>query len=325
MKREEGKAPQKASAEKTENLKSVAIEILKTMVLLERPYGPDYLIRILRGIESAYYKVPDPREFETFGALNKYSQDFLRLSLQHLVLNRLIAPRKPEFAVLEITDLGRDWLGKPRAIMVPRDGLRSTVHEVYLRRMLHAFRTTRAESDGIPTYKIFTSYTLDRLVIEKPDCLEALSVVPGMNPFRAELYGNGILSIILEHRDSFAEHRRAQLLAKVDHPKYVYVKRQLAQNRSVAEIAKLMGLTVTTIYRYMTDLADADQLNLKNWIESQVDAKTLHKGSDFFQRVKNPTLKAAFETLGLDYDTLKLCRMYVSRYSQQQDQLALPV
>ena len=323
MKREDGNGRRNASSGSEENLKPMGVAFLKTMLLLEKPFGPDYLIRILRGEESAFWKAPDPREFETYGVLRRKSWDYLRLVLQHLVVEQLVAPRMPDFNVMEITEAGQEWLDRPRDIPVLKTSLRSSVQEIYLRRLLQDYRKNRAEEEGIKSYNVFTAYTLDRLVIEKPDCLQALADVPGMSHFRAEVYGAGILSILDEYRDSFAIHQKAKLKERVTQKKYQYVKRQLLQDRSVTEIAKLMGLTPATIYRYMGDLADAEEFNFEDWVESNVDSKKLHKGMDFFRRVKNPTLKSAFESLGIDYNTLHLCKMYVSRYSQHRTEIPI--
>ncbi|MEM0995783.1 MAG: HRDC domain-containing protein [Bacteroidota bacterium] len=315
MKSEEGNGPESRSRE--ENLKSVGMACLKTMVLLERGYGIPYLLRILRGGENAYWKNPDPREFETFGEFSEKSPDYLRHSLHHLVGFDLIAPRLPDYNVLEITDKGLAWLENPTDLMVMGQSLRFSAKERLVRNRLSEFRRVRSEEEFIEPYKLFTDYTLDRIMIEKPEDIAQLAEVPGMSLHRAEIYGPSIMSVIKEGIAEWKGIQKARLQTRVRGPVYREARRRIRNGESFAQITREMGRSPRAVLRYIVDLASLDMVPLKHWIEKQIEGSTLHRAVEYFTNSEAPTLKEAFKTLGIDYDTLSLCRIYAEHVMEK--------
>ena len=65
------------------------------------------------------------------------------------------------------------------------------------------------------------------------------------------------------------------------------------------------------------------EIDLRPWIEKNVDSKALYKGAEYFKKVSNPKVKEAFQVLGLDYETLNLCKMYVANVVSRQVEIPL--
>ena len=61
---------------------------------------------------------------------------------------------------------------------------------------------------------------------------------------------------------------------------------------------------------YLCDLHEIGHVDMVLWIEKNISSKSLFKGVEYFNRVQAPTLKEAYSTLGLDYNTLRFAWLY---------------
>jgi hypothetical protein len=294
-----------------ENVTPAILAYLQTMVLLGKPFGQGYLTRILGGdTEYGFWKSPDPRQFETFGALAVRDWDYRILVLHLMVSHELLEIKDPACNVYEMTAAGSEFLISPYDIYEPKRNLFYIRYEKFLRRQLSNFRKARAESEGIAIYDVMPEFTIDRLTLEKPKNVEDLSEVMGMAYFRVQAIGSGILSVILEAEDDFKASEKLRIIDLVKKPTYQNAKSALNRNSSVAGVAREMGCDLQKAFYYAECLAIAEQVNLKQWIEKQVDASTLFRGAEYFLKTASPNLSEGFRTLGIDYDTLKMCRLY---------------
>lgn len=293
------------------NVTPAILTYLQTMVMLERPYGQGYLRRIAQGdTEYNFWKTPDPRQFDTFGALATKDWDYLILVLHLMASHELVEMKDPAFNVFDITSAGSEFLDNPYDIYEPKKNLRYSRYEKFLRGQLVKFRRARADAEGIPIWDVLPEFTIDRLALEKPQTVEELSEVVGMAYFRVQSVGAGILSVILESRDDFEVYEKARITELVKKPTYQNAKSALKRNANIAGVAREMGCNTQKAFHYAESLAQAEEVNLKHWIEKQVDASTLFRGAEYFLKTHSPYLREGFRTLGIDYDTLKLCRLY---------------
>ena len=90
---------------------------------------------------------------------------------------------------------------------------------------------------------------------------------------------------------------------------------------TVEQIASQHELKTGTIQHYLLTLHQAGEIDLIPWIKDQLSTEELEKGSRYFQQHENPKLSQAFADLGLDYDTLRLCRLYVAKHDTVQEEL----
>lgn len=311
MKSAAGKEQPTERRSNIENVTPAFLTYLKTMVMLGRPYGQGYLSRIVSGNEEySYWKTPDPRDFETFGELATKDWDYLVLCLHLMASHELVEVHEPSCTTFVMTQKGEDFLANPYDIYEPKRSLRYSRYERFLRNRLVSFRKKRSEDTGVSLWEVLPEYTIDRLTLEKPETLETLGEVAGMAYFRVQDIGAGILSVILESEDDFevAEKERITKLAR--NPNYQNAKSAFKRNANIPGVARDLGCDTDRAAYYVECLAIAGQINAKHWIEKQVDASTLYRGAEYFLKVRRPSLGEAFRTLGIDYDTLKLCRIY---------------
>ncbi|MEL6842126.1 MAG: helix-turn-helix domain-containing protein, partial [Bacteroidota bacterium] len=85
------------------------------------------------------------------------------------------------------------------------------------------------------------------------------------------------------------------------------------------EIAQRRGIKQSSVVRSLEYLQNAGQIDTCSWVEEQLPPQSLRKGKAYFQDRPQSSLRAAYESLGLDYDSLRMCRMYVSSLKTRID------
>ena len=91
------------------------------------------------------------------------------------------------------------------------------------------------------------------------------------------------------------------------------VLRMFMENVSIPEITNILGLTMTRTIDILIDLSAADKVDLIPWIERNINSKSLYKGVEYFTKVSRPSFEEAHMTIGLDYSTLKFCKVYAEQ------------
>ena len=295
-------------------------EILKTTLLLEEAFAANYLINILRG-KQEFLREEVHANFETFGSLKGRSGDYLRNVIHVLVQRDYLSIREGISGKLTITEKGCAFLDHPEEIEVKKRDLRMSTYDYMLLSELRKLRKELVKQESKPAFRIFTDYTLDRIIDEKPLDLVSLKLVPGFGDFKANRFGPAILRVVQQVMDRKQEDDAIRLLKKVRRPSYQNVKALFESGMGEEEIARKRMVKPQTIRTTLLDLDRAGEIDLRPWIEDTVAPEVLEKGREYFQQAEQTRLKDAYEALGLDYDTLRLCRLYVSKVSLRQEEL----
>jgi DNA helicase-2/ATP-dependent DNA helicase PcrA len=61
---------------------------------------------------------------------------------------------------------------------------------------LRAWRKTRAQSDGVPAFVVFSNRALEAIASRRPDSLAELAEVRGVGPQKLERYGEEVLAVL---------------------------------------------------------------------------------------------------------------------------------
>lgn len=291
------------------NARFAATAIFKTIALLERKYSTDYLDRILRGEDRFGFRDESHKQLETYAMLKNFWRSRLVTLFDVLVEDGYLYVKDEAYGNLDLTDLAKAFLDAPHDLFVSSNRLRTAPKDSILFRELRMLRKQLAEEAGIMPYNVFTNYALKGLVRNKPQDIPSLKEVPGLSHAQADRYGQGLLAKI---KDVNENAWKLITLQKAHYPSYQDLKELFLEGKNLEELAEAKGWAEETIVRAIETLHLAGEVDATAWIESQVEAKALNKGIKYFQQVEDNRLKAAYETLELDYRTLRLCRMYVS-------------
>ena len=305
------------------NLTKDALIILETVEKLAGKFGMNYLISILRGQDKFGLKDQEHAGLATFGEMSELSYEEVRNRLNYLENQDFIKIKDARYGTLINATKGVSFIEKPQELWVKKRELRTSEEEKIIRQELRQIRKELAAETGKPPFRIFTDYTLGLLAREKPVNAAELILIPGFGNYKSNRYGPAIFKALERANSQWEENRILQAYQRAKTPSHQSVKALFEAGNSVEEIASERAVKTTTVTRTLLTLHQAGELDLTTWIEQRVSPKDFQKGTAYFQSSPQSKLKNAYEKLGLDYDTLRLCRLYVSKLSSSQEELKL--
>jgi len=297
-----------------ENVREAAISIMKTVTLTGSRYGVRYILMLVRGDDQVAYRRAEHGSLETLGALHTWSKPQVKELICHLIVKGLLYQSVGEFPVVRITQIGIQYLEMLQAGKVEEIRIRFFRNaEKALYQRLQSLRAQMAEQFQVMPSEILSDVSLYHLSQTKPMEANELLGVYGIGPWKLKRYGVQLQEVI----QSFLEEEKlravTRMLKSVTRPTFQETKVLFEQGMEPTEIADFKGIKLRTVMNYLESLHLSGQIDLRNWIEKYVDRKTLHTAVQFFRDAHDNRIQVAHEVLGYDYDTLRLCRLYLSR------------
>jgi hypothetical protein len=297
------------------NIGVETVHILKTLMLLDRPCGARTITRILKGEDREDFLQAKHRSVETFGELAHLNS----LGIENLVYCLLnlgyIQVADQAYGTLEITDLGRDFVEQGGELVVMEENIRLRWYQFELSRRLEVVRRKLANDLGQAPYEVFNNVAMRQIVERMPGTEALLLTVTGMRNLPAESRAE-ILKEIKEMLSRKALDEKTGIFRRAFRPAAREVRKMLESGNTLSEIAAARNVKPQTVCAYVESIHRTGLLNLRPWIEANVDGATLHKGTEYFRQARVPRLREAHEILGIDYDTLSLCRLYVDKVEE---------
>lgn len=305
---------------KNVNERDHVLAVLQTVSALKHNYGARYLGKVLLGQKELGLK-EEHQQLLTFGAMEEVHFDRVYKLIYYLIDQSYLKIVNTNFGTIDITEKGKDFLHEPHDIWLrPRD-LRTNAYDIQLIIELRRIRQQLSKQEAKPPFRIFSDYTLQQIVRHKPTDVMSLKKLPGIGDYKGDRYGHLITQAVITLLEKKKADNKAKRFKRAYNYSHQEVKNLFEAGMNIDEIADKKQIKSTTVRAYLFDLHETGQINLLPWIEKEVDAQTLEKGKSYFERVQNARLKEAYEMLGLDYDTLRLCRLYVANMSSQHAEL----
>ena len=258
--------------------------------------------------------------WKRFGVMSKVYQERLTNMINYLLKQGFLRISNAAFGNLAITPKGEAFLDAPTELMVAEADLVTPELDRMLQAELRQIRRELSDQAEIMPYEIFTNFTLHQIVEQKPTNVTMLKAIPGIGDQRINRYGHAVIQAVKRVQEDGSKMLRD---LKAKSPSRQEVKALFLSGKSVEEIASARKVKPVTVMIYLEELHLSGELNLNEWIENRLDPKVLHKGVEYFKQVESHELKSAYEVLGLDYDTLRMCRLYVADVKTAHAELAL--
>jgi len=157
---------------------------------------------------------------------------------------------------------------------------------------LREHRTELAEDQGVPAYVIFHDATLAEMTERQPQTLAQLNKISGVGASKLEAYGKIFLDIILSHSQIEQVNDKSCTLQKTIN--------LLAQKFSPQEIADKRELTLSTIYKQLSQGIEIGELNLEDVLPLEEDEIRIIQSA--FEHCEDEKLKSVYEALNGEYD-----------------------
>lgn len=293
------------------NIQAEAIAILKTVVLLEQKFTAKYVTYILKGWDK-FLRTEMHKHLETFGAFQNVSEERLLQMIDFLEEENYLYAKDSEKGILGISEKGLRTIAKETEVWIETDSLKMNELARIITIKLKEVRKDFAKKEGRPIYEIFTDYMLKNVVKNLPQSAEELKEIIGFNSFRLFRYGKSILETISFVQENLAEAQAQEKQARMMQTGYLAVKKAFEAGATFNEISQKCNLKPYMAARFLSELHETGHIDLKRWIEGNVNVLDLHKGVRFFHQHQNVSLKDAYWTLGLEYPTLMFCKVYIS-------------
>ena len=294
------------------DIREESVQILKTILLLDKSYSAGYLARVLQASEQFPLRNANHKELETYGVLSEHTYGNIADIIDYLIQESLLEVAHPTMGTLKVTAKGEEFLGDPQPLEVNRQNLRKSWYQYELMMKLKELRVQYAAKEELAPYLVFTNFTLRQLITILPETMAEMDEIPGMAD-QEESLKLQILASISEILEKKSQDDVSGIYSRAHSPSHRKVKEMYESGFDPAEIARRRKLQLGTVRNYLITLHQAGEIDLKPWIEETVDNKALHKAGEYFKQANSPKLKEAHEVLGLDYDTLELCRLYVGQ------------
>ncbi|MDX2250473.1 MAG: RQC domain-containing protein [Bacteroidia bacterium] len=297
--------------------------ILQAIRSLNGNYGASFIVRMLRGQQSLNLRKDENADLPQFGVLAEYNAETVRGIINYLLKENYLQVVSAQFGSLGLTGKGEEFLNGPADIWVQKRIINLSILDRMLTNELRQIRRDLAQTENLPPFRIFTDYTLEKLVAVKPETMDELKLVPGFGDYKANRYGPAIFQSITRVSEKKNDEDRFQRMKQIHSPGYRQVKDLFQAGAGIEEIALKRAVRPDTIRQILQRLHQAGEINMKTWIEENISSEVLEKGVEYFRKSPDSRLKEAYENLGLDYGTLQMCKLYVADVSVHEDELPM--
>jgi len=303
------------------NLKEDATRILQTILDTGERYAEGYLSRILRGDEAFPFQKPEHQSLPSYGWMAEVYPERIKGFFRFLIQEGYLSRGEGSNGKMCLTEKGHLYLSHPQDLIARPDKFRPSPFERLLQTELREVRRHLSKQEGVPPFRIFTDHVLWNLVQFRPNSVQELGQIPGFGAYKVNRYGAAILQGLSRAYSQHQQLRHNRLIRSARNRAHQLTKTLYEAGLTEQEIAARREIQPATVRTQLMNLHRAGEIDLTSWIEHQLDAGILEKGVSFFEAHEGARMREAYETTGLDYDVLRLCRLYVSQLSQQTAEL----
>ena len=293
------------------DIRHEALTLIKTVVLLEKQYAANYLARIVCADERYEFRSVDHRSLETFGELDGMYPFKVENLIAYLVEANYLEVGDIRTGTLKVSEKGMAFYKIPTEMPVDEKAIGRAWYDIRLERKLKAVRKEFAVQEEKSPYEIFTNYVIKQIVKRKPKSALALRDVPGINRI-SEACEKAVLACIQNITEIMARNEQDGIFTKVFSSRHRQIGKMFREGMTPEEITLKLNVQQKTVNRYLFELHQVCEIDLSSWIETKVEAKDLHRGTDYFKSVEKPYLKEAKRVLELDYPILELCKAHAT-------------
>ena len=267
----------------------IAQKALSAVKRLDESFGLTYTIDLLRG--SAAKTIRDEhKNLKTYGVGADISKDNWFEYFKDLISQGFLAQTPGQYPVLVLTEKSRGVLRGETTVelfkLKEKDekkmaAVRETTHPYFqdLFDELRQIRTAFAKNENVPPYVIFSDATLIEMATFLPANVEEIRKISGVGDLKLQKYGADFLDRINQYCEKNRLDSRIDLKAakreRKSRPKghkdgtdtYSISLNLFREGNSVAEIAKLRTLGISTIENHLARFVASGELMLTDVVQ----------------------------------------------------------
>lgn len=313
------------------DLLQIAIE---GVIALKEKFKPEYVINILRGVETSEIETYNHQDLEVFGSGDDTNEQTWNEVIRQAVIAGYFDKDIENYGILKVTKKGKSFLKKPVSfkiahindddediddeediddVVVKGGGGGSAVDPV-LFSIMKDLRKKMAKKLNVPPYVIFQDPSLEAMATIYPITLDELQNIPGVGAGKAKRYGPEFITIIKKHVDENEIERPEDLRVKtVANKSKMKVAIVQAIDRKVAldDLAESKGIEFHELLDEVEAIVySGTKINIDYFLHEVIDEDHLDNIFQYFKETESDNLKQAIDELG-DYseDEIRLVRI----------------
>lgn len=284
--------------------------ILKVVQALEKPYGENYLVRLLRGDDAFGWKKPGHARIGGFGELGDVSHEKVK-NMLHLCLDQgWLQIADQVMGTFSLSRHGSDFLVRPGDFWISPRELKTASQEKGLFIALQQLRRDISRREGLPPFRIFTDFLIRELVEKRPASIAELRQIPGFDGGLADRYGEEVIMQIRKLSVRMASDARERMHNRAAQPAAQAVKTLFLAGENLDAIARARNVKASTVCRTLELLHLTGHIRLLPWIEQTLSPAHLQAGTKLFSTQPQMRLLEAASLLHLTICHTRLCRLY---------------
>jgi ATP-dependent DNA helicase RecQ len=174
-----------------------AQKVLSCVYRMNRPYGANMIIDVLRGSQNKKLKDLRLDELSTYGIMKDYSKDGLKDFINTLIAHSFIDSVEGEYPVIKLNQKSVDVLkSKEKVIFKEPMKVAKLFVNNNLFENLRILRRELATKEGVPPYVIFGDSALKEMSIRYPQNIEEFLDISGVGEVKAKKYAEAFITEI---------------------------------------------------------------------------------------------------------------------------------
>lgn len=291
--------------------------ILETICALKEKFKAEYVVNVLKGVETEDIKSYGHDELEQFGTAQEEDENFLQAIIRQAMLAGLVEKDIENYGLLKMTAKGKKYLVKPTSFMVvknndfdeeeeetPLKGAGTSAVDPALYAMLIDLRKKMSKQLELPPFVIFQDPSIEAMATTYPISIDELQNVPGVGAGKAKRYGEEFVALIkrhvIENEIVRPEDLRVRSVANKSKLKVSVIQ---AIDRKVAldDLAESKGLDFTELLDEVEAIVySGTKINIDYFLEDIMDDDHIGTIEDYFREAETDDIADALKELGED-------------------------
>lgn len=302
--------------------------VLEAISALKEKFKAEYIIDVLRGVNSNEIKAYRHNDLGIFGSEEQLDAKFLNAVIRQGVIGGYITRDIENYGLLRLTDKGREFLKKPVSFKIVEDTEFNDEEEVdvvksgagcaadpELYSILKDLRKKVAKKVGLPPYVIFQDPSLESMATTYPITIEELADISGVGMGKARRYGQEFINVIRRHvEDNEIERPEDMKVRTVPNKSKVKINIVHLIDRKIPldEIANSMGLDFDELLEHIEGILNAGtKIDINYYVDEILDEDQQDDIYEHFKESEMGDLNTAYKELGDEYteDEIRLVRI----------------
>ena len=300
--------------------------LLKTIQDVKENFKSEYIINVLRGVETEAILSRKHDQLDTFGEGCDTEETLWNAIINQAILSGLIYKEVDNYGILKLNPEGKKFIKKPYPFLVVEDNdfeenEQAGAHgeggaDSVLYRMLIDLRKTLSKKLQLPPYVIFQDNSIDAMSTLYPVNIDELKNIPGVGEGKAKRYGKDFCELIKKYCEENEIERPMDIVVRSvpdrSQNKLSIIK-SIDAEKSLEEISRMLGLDPEEVIEEMENIVySGTKLNIDYMLEElEIDEEVIDDIYEYFRQSDTDSIEAALDELDESYyeDDIRLVRI----------------